>query len=161
MPIVHVERTIAHPHHHVWDALDDFGNIANFHPLVHTSASTNDTDTGQGAQRVCHFENGATIHEEIVAYTADENYVVRIIDTGSFPIKTADVTFITKPLESDRTLVTMAMDFVPKFGPLGWLMGKTVMKTQFTKVLSSVLAGLERHLETGQVVGPKDKLTPA
>jgi hypothetical protein len=47
------------------------------------------------------------------------------------------------------------MSFAPKFGPVGWLMGKTVMKAQFRKTLGSVIHGLETHMRTGAVVSRK------
>jgi len=53
------------------------------------------------------------------------------------------------------------MAFRPKFGPVGWIMGKTVMTRQFTKILGRVLAGLEEHAETGEVVGGKPKTAAA
>ena len=51
--------------------------------------------------------------------------------------------------------------FRPKFGPVGWVMGKTVMAGQFRKILGRVLAGLEEHAETGEVVGGKPKTAAA
>ena len=53
------------------------------------------------------------------------------------------------------------MNFRPKFGPLGWFMGKTVMAGQFRKVLGSVLEGLETHLQTGEIVSRKPRPTAA
>lgn len=161
MHTVEVKRTIPLPHRRVWTTIDNFGGIYHFHPLVKDSHLTNDIATGQGAQRACHFHNGGSILEEIIEYQADRSYVVRITDTGPFPLKHADARLSAEPLDGGRTLVCMRMDFTPKFGLLGWLMGKTVMKSQFTKILTSVLAGLEHHLDTGNVVGPKDKFVTA
>lgn len=161
MHTVHVTRTIPFPHHRAWAALDNFGGIYHFHPLVKASEITNGVATGEGTQRACHFHNGGTIQEEIIDYKIDRSYLVRITDTGPFPLKHADARLSAEPLDGGHTLVTMQMDFVPKFGLLGWLMGKTVMKAQFTKIVTSILAGLEQHLATGTVVGPKDKLATA
>lgn len=40
-------------------------------------------------------------------------------------------------------------------------MGKTVMAAQFSKILGRVLAGLEEHAETGEVVGRKRETAAA
>ena len=44
-----------------------------------------------------------------------------------------------------------------KYGPIGYLMGITVMKMQMKKVFNRVLVGLDTHLETGETVGPDFK----
>jgi len=64
-------------------------------------------------------------------------------------------------IDEDRSRVTFEMSFEPKYGPLGWLMGATVMQTQFRKTLSSVLAGLETHALTGEVVSRRDTIAAA
>ena len=50
------------------------------------------------------------------------------------------------------------MSFQPKFGPLGWLMEATVMQSQFRRVLSQVLTGLEEHAQTGEIVSRRNTL---
>jgi len=40
-------------------------------------------------------------------------------------------------------------------------MGKTVMAGQFSKILGSVLEGLETHLQTGEIVSRKPRPTAA
>ena len=64
-------------------------------------------------------------------------------------------------LSDDRTRVTFSMHFLPKFGLLGAIMARVMMKAQFRKLLSRVLEGLEVHLKTGAIVGPKGRLSAA
>ncbi len=111
--------------------------------------------SGLGAQRVCHFQDGNQIMEDITAYTPGREYEVEIIDPGNFPLKRAVARLAVEPLADERSRVSFHMAFRPRFGPVGWVMGKTVMTTQFTKILGRVLAGLEEHAKTGEVVGGK------
>jgi hypothetical protein len=60
----------------------------------------------------------------------------------------ADYRILANPL-----LFHSDLQFQPKFGPLGWIIGKTVMASQFRKVLTRVLDGLDEYIRTGKPVG--------
>ncbi len=158
---VHVDRVIDRPADAVWAILDDFGSVSRYHPLVETSPITNGIGSGLGAERVCHFDNGDSIREKITAYEPDRGYEVEIVDPGKFPLKRAVARLSVEPLDETRSRVGFDMSFKPKFGPLGWLMGKAVMVGQFSKILGRVLEGLETHLQTGEVVSRKPRPTAA
>ena len=154
---VHVDRVIDRPADAVWAILDDFGSVFRYHPLVKKSEIINGIGSGLGAGRVCHFEDGNTIREEITAYEPGRGYEVEIVDPGKFPLKRAVAHLSVEPLGDARSRVGFDMDFRPKFGPLGWIMGKTLMVPKFRKILGLVLEGLETHLRTGEVVSRKPR----
>ncbi len=52
-------------------------------------------------------------------------------------------------------MVTAFIDFQMKFGPVGALLDKLVLRRQFRKVMALGLGGLKYHVETGEVVGTK------
>ena len=66
-----------------------------------------------------------------------------------------------QPEGDGRSRVGFDMAFVPRGGPLGWLMAKAVMEPQFRKVLGSVLEGLETHALTGEIVSRKTRAAAA
>lgn len=152
---VKVDRVIDISADRAWAIIDDFGGIYRFHPLVERSPIKNGVSSGLGAERVCHFHDGSRITEQIIDYTAGEAYEVEITDPGNFPLETAIARLAVEPLGDARSRVSFHMAFTPKFGPLGWVMGKTVMARQFKKILGQVLAGLEQHAKTGEIVGRK------
>ena len=158
---VQVARTIDVPADKAWKIIDDFGGIYQYHPLVERSPIKNGVASGLGAERVCHFDNGDAITERIIGYEAGREYTVEITDPGKFPLKTAVARLSVRPAGSRRSTVQFDMHFQPKFGPVGWLMGKTVMRSQFRKILGDVLAGLETHAKTGTIVNRKTKLHAA
>jgi len=47
------------------------------------------------------------------------------------------------------------MDFVVKFGPLGWLMGNFMMKPMMKRITKDVMKGLAYYVVTGNTVGSK------
>ncbi len=154
---VQVARTIDVPAEEAWKIIDDFGGIHQYHPLVERSPIKNGVASGLGAERVCHFDNGDAITERITGYEAGREYTVEITDMGKFPLKAAVGTFGVRPAGKGRSTVQFDFRFQPKFGPIGWLMGKTMMRSQFRKILGDVLAGLETHAKTGTIVSRKNK----
>ena len=152
---VKVARTIDVPADEAWKILDDFGGIHQYHPLVERSPIKNGVASGLGAERVCHFDNGDAITERITDYEAGKGYTVEITDLGKFPLKAAVGTFGVQPAGNGRSTVRFDFRFQPKFGPIGWLMGKTVMRSQFRRIVADMLAGLETHAKTGAIVSRK------
>ncbi len=158
---VQVARTIDVPAEEAWKIIDDFGGIYQYHPLVERSPIKNGVASGLGAERVCYFDNGNAITERITGYEAGRELTVEITDPGKFPLKTAIAKLSVRPAGSHRSTVQFGMRFQPKFGPVGWLMGKTVMRSQFRNILGDVLAGLETHAKTGTIVNRTTKLHAA
>lgn len=156
-----VEREIKVPVAKAWEILNDFGGVHRYHPNVEKSLIDNDIAAGLGAERICHFDNGDQIKERVTDYEAGREYTVEMIDTGDFPLKTANARLALTSVDEDRSRIRIEMNFQPKYGPLGWLMGATVMQTQFRKVLAGILTGFEEHARTGELVGRHQNLAVA
>jgi len=154
MSIVTVSRLIARPRDEVFAALADFGGIHRFHPLVERSPVNADTkETGLGAERTCHFYDGNHIQERVVEFQQDSVLGVDIYD-GTMPLASAAARFVLSS-EGDNTRVEMTMDYTPKFGIVGQAMNALVMKRKFTGMVTLLLAALDEHLRTGEVIGPE------
>ena len=153
MHTVSATRTIDSPVATVWNALNDVGNVYRFHPMVEFSESINDVTTGEGAKRQSNLYDGGALLEEVVESDPEHRQVVNVIDAGPFPLKEAVATFDLKPIDENSTEVTMTMSFVPKFGPVGWLMAELMMKNKLRAMCGDILAGLDIHLQTGEIVG--------
>lgn len=158
MHSVRVQRILNVPVAEAWAALDDFGGVANYHPMVERSPVTPGKTHGLGAGRVCHFHGGGAIQEEITDYTPGQGYTVEIKDAGPFPLKRAVADLSVTPAGTGKTEFVFKMRFTPKFGPVGWLMAQLMMKRQFRRILERVAQGLEDHVRTGQVIGPQGQL---
>jgi len=128
-----------------WRSIDDFGNIADFHPHLISSHIVGEQTSGEGTQRVCRFETGGEIRERVTRYLPGRGYSVTIEDTGSFPISTGIARLYLAPTDDGRTRVDFSLQFLPKFGPIGSVLGRFVMKPRFERVLRDVIRGLEQH----------------
>lgn len=143
----------------VWQVLDDFGGVAKYNPGVAESGIVTGPDTGEGATRECVLDGGGRIEEEIIDYEPDSTYTVKFTDMGDFPLKENIVEISVAELGDSRTEVTMSARFTPKFGPLGWVMAKVMMRSKFEESFEETLDGLASYVETGQYEYDKTEST--
>ncbi len=156
-----VSKEIAHPLGRVWPLLDNFSNTYVFHPIVERSEAVGPATRGAGARRKCTLYDGGQVQEQITKYEPLEHrYKVEVVDHGPFPLRYMEV-WIEAVAEGNNTRVTYRGGFVPKFGPLGWVMGKLVMKGQFEKMMGSLIDGLNTHLSTGRMIEKNGSLGAA
>ncbi|WP_461536296.1 SRPBCC family protein [Spongorhabdus nitratireducens] len=150
----HVEQSLqVHvPAGRVWAVLDDFSSIEHFSPTVKHSPVEGSKQSGLGAQRVCQFHDGTSAVEEIIDYREGESLKVELRD-HPMPFKKFYAFMKVKPVNQQTSILTMAMEFDVKFGPLGWLMANILMKPMMRKVLKKILTGLAYHSATGKSVG--------
>jgi uncharacterized protein YndB with AHSA1/START domain len=161
MTVLTVSRVVSQPIARVWDALSDFGGIADFHPAVERSPlKEGSPERGVGATRTCHFYDGNSV-EETVLESINEKVLVVEITKGSMPLARAVATIELASTADDRTQVDFTMDYTPKWGPVGALMDAMMMRKQFTALLTRVLGALDVHLDTGEAIGPDFALAAA
>lgn len=82
----------------------------------------------------------------------EEQLGIEVFET-SMPIKTAGASFELTDSASGGTKVTMTMDYVVKFGPIGIVMDALLMRRAMTTSLDRLLAGLDYHLTTPKEIG--------
>ena len=153
---VHIDA----PKEKVWEILADFGNIYLFSPGVPKSYLTSDQQRGVGTTRHCDVSGGpiqnASVEERIIGWNEGESMQIEIYEgTKTPPFKKAVGTISVKE-DNGGTLVTGTLAYSLKFGPVGYLMDKLMVTSQFGKAWTGVLAGLKYYAETDQPVeGPR------
>ena len=146
-----VNQIVAAPIDDVWATWDDFGVVARFAPNLKNSFLVDGSArSGLGAKRQCDMADGKNyLKEEIVEYVPKERLVIDVYD-GSMPVESGRGAFDLEPVDSNKTKVTMTMDFEPKFGIAGkFMMG--VMKPKFRSQLQSMLKGNAEYIEQGTI----------
>ena len=150
----HVETTLKvnAPAQKVWETLRDFSSVERYSSKVESSPIVGEIATGLGAKRKCTFYDKSTVLEEIIAY---EEGVSLDIELSEFamPLKSLRARMKVTRVDDTSSEVYFSMDFVPKFGPVGWLMGAIMMKPMMRRVTKDVLQGLAFHVVTGDRVG--------
>ncbi|MFT7680286.1 MAG: hypothetical protein ACI8QC_004292 [Planctomycetota bacterium] len=148
-----VTRAMGVPVDATWAALEDFGGVHRYSAGVERSPINAGTPaSGVGAERVCHMYDGGFIEERVTSSVKNKRMEILIV-TSSMPLKRANAAFDVVSTADGGTDVTMTMTYVMKFGPLGWLMDKLMVKRAMTRSLNGLLAALGHHLTTGEPIG--------
>ena len=155
-----VTRDIQASKESVWITLKDFAGIHKYNPGVKSSELLTRQPMGLGAQRICHFYDGTSLKETITHYTEHKGYRFELSEF-SLPLKQAFTEFAIGPMGEHDCRVTVTLSFTPKFGPLGWVMAKLIMKPMLTKALKGLTKGLEGHVKSGKFVSQDGSLAPA
>lgn len=144
-------RTINANPESIWAVLSRYMHIDEFAPQVVSVEALTSGDHGVGSKRRCIFEDGNSVVEEVTEWEANRGYRVRLSDMEPMPLKEAHAEIALKAIAPDQTEVIWSMDYHVKFGPLGWLLGQTMMKMMMGKVLDGNLKGLAKKIQATQL----------
>lgn len=152
MSEVTVSQTIHSPLQAAWATFaEDFGGIYKFNPRVKHSPLTSSITSGLGAGRRCEFHDNSTLNEKIVGWESEKE--VRIQMTGaSMPLKDIEAIVRFQAIDDNSCALDFTISYTPKFGPLGWVMDRVIVRMMMRKIIKEMLDGLDRHLTTGEIV---------
>lgn len=153
MHITSGSRVIDAPLEAVWDVLDDYGNLQKYAPLNETCRLLDGPETGIGARRETTLIYGFTVVHEIIEYEPEKRYKFDFLKVGEFPMKEVQIGFGLEAIDDQSTEVTMTEYFVPKWGPIGWVLAKTILPRKNAEMREVTLKGLEKHIQTGEPIG--------
>jgi ribosome-associated toxin RatA of RatAB toxin-antitoxin module len=151
MQTVTVTRLIEADLHTVWGQISDVTLVANWHPAVQTVDLLSSSPVGLGATRRCNFYDGSDVVEEIIEVPDDHSIRIRI-SGFSGPISSFETLWTAHATASGATQVTVLMSYEMKYGILGTAMNLLVVQGRMPRLVGKVLAGLERHVATGEVI---------
>ncbi|NRA88545.1 MAG: SRPBCC family protein [Rhizobiales bacterium] len=134
----------------IWAVLGRYMHIDEFAPFVKSTDALTIGEDGVGSKRRNNFEIGTTMVEEVTVWLPDQQLRVRASEFGSLPFSEVEAEIILVPLENGRSKVTWSLDYLPKYGAFGWLMGQTVMKLSMGKFLGANLKGLAERISYNQ-----------
>ena len=146
MSMMRVSLNINAPASQVYQVIGDFFGIARFHPYITAVDKAVDKGDGVGSVRICHFKDGTQVTEAIKEWHQGSGYKVEL-SGYSLPLKYAFAEFSVLPGESFNTSVaTMVMRYQVKYGPLGALMDRLMMRRMLKKRFADILKGLENEV---------------
>jgi len=149
---INVTKRLSLPAEEVWRHLGDFSGIARIHASVESADLLSENNEGVGASRKCHFYDGNSVVERVLEWESGRRMKIGLSEM-SMPLKRAEAEIIVTPRGDNETELSITMFFIPKFGPLGALMGALMMKPMLRKMLVQLIRGLEYHARTGEIVG--------
>jgi uncharacterized protein YndB with AHSA1/START domain len=128
----------------VWSVLADIGHIDRWNPGVVESHVLSDQPAGLGASRYCNLGDKNFLNEEVVTWEEGKRLTMRITDTN-LPLR-ADIQFTLRP-ENGSSVVTVSPEYTVKYGPLGWLLDRFYVRSNYEKGMNALLAGLKAYVE--------------
>jgi len=150
--MIHHQRTLDIPatSDAIWAVIGRYMHIDEFAPQVASVDALTTGDNGVGSKRRCHFDNGTSLVEEVIVWKVNHSYRVRLSEMDAMPLHQAEAELSLTPTLNGMTRVTWSFDYRVKFGPLGWLMGQTMMKLMMGKLLDSNLKGLAEKVQSNR-----------
>jgi carbon monoxide dehydrogenase subunit G len=148
--MIHHERslTIDAAPDAVWAVLSRYMHIDEFAPQITSVDPLTDGEVGVGSQRRNHFANGTSLVEEVTHWQPGTGYSVKLSDMAAMPLKEAQSDIRIAPV-GGRAKVTWTFDYRVKYGPLGWVLGQSLMKMMMGKVIDANLQGLAEKVRVG------------
>ncbi|MBO6916794.1 MAG: SRPBCC family protein [Rhizobiaceae bacterium] len=148
--MIHFEhhRTINASSDAIWEVLSRFMHIDEIAPQITKVDALTQGEDGVGAKRRNHFENGTSLVEEVTQWKPGIGYKVQLSDMAAMPLHAASSEIRILP-NGTQSKVTWTFDYRVKYGPLGWLMGQTLMKMMMGKIIDANLKGLEERVLGG------------
>ena len=136
----------------IWAELSRYMHIDEICEGIERVDALTTGEDGLGSKRRNHFagDNGSMV-EEVIEWNPNKGYKLRLSEMTKFPAKEATA-FITLNPVGGKTRVTWGMDFRMKMGPLGWLMGQTMLKMMMRKVIAGNLKGLADKVQSNETI---------
>ncbi|MEE8217889.1 MAG: SRPBCC family protein [Vicinamibacteria bacterium] len=136
------------PRETVWRRLADLGGIHVFHPGLSGSHLLGDQPEGIGARRRCELKGGGHLDEEVVEWADQESLALTITGgKGLPPFVRAGGRFTLSDGENGGTVVGLALEYQLRFGWLGSLMDRLMVRREFERTVPAILKGLKRRAE--------------
>ena len=138
----------------IWQILEDFSSVEKFAATIKTSPIINGVNSGLGSKRLCTFNDGSSLVEEITDYQEGKGYKM-ILSEYSLPLKSMNSEIMVKEIDANTSELYMSSSFVVKGGPLGWLMGSLIMRPIMKGAFNKVMTGLAYYCVTGNLISDK------
>lgn len=127
----------------VWQTVKNIGNIADFHPLVKHSHTTNQV-VGIGAERHCTLKPMGKMQEKSMITT-------EVIGGQCLPPYQLMIGDLRLTEKGQRTEVSFTFSYRLKWGWLGDIMNVVLFKSQFKKGPTQYVKGLKDYIESHSV----------
>lgn len=148
--MIHFQRTLkidATPEA-IWAVLGRYMHVDEFAPQITSVDALTEGEDGLGSKRRNHFLNGTSVVEEVIAWNPGRGFTVKLSDMAAMPLHEASSEVSIEPA-GQSSIVKWTFDYRVKFGPIGWLMGQTMMKMMMGKIIDANLKGLAEKVHSG------------
>jgi hypothetical protein len=129
----------------VWALLSDLEAVQRYNPNVRVAMIQGARRTGIGAERACELVPRGRVVERVTHW--DDGRAVGLeVAESDWPIHFMRWVTRIEPAGSS-TRITQSLEYKVKFGPVGWILDRLVMKRKLASALDDVFSSLVRHAE--------------
>ncbi|WP_208998041.1 SRPBCC family protein [Pseudovibrio sp. FO-BEG1] len=136
----------------IWNVIGRYMDLDEFAPLVKSVEALTEGADGVGSVRRCHFENGTFLDEEVMEWEPNHRMRVRMFSMDALPLKEAQAEICIKPYAGGKSQIIWYLEYRMKYGPLGWLLGQTLVKSGMGKVILGNLKGLAEKVKSPRAI---------
>ncbi len=133
----------------VWDALADFGAVADWAPYMKESHLVGQKESGTGARRSMRHSWGFRFEEEVTEWNDEQGYSFHVF-RAPFPMNNVTESWITGRNNGFAT-VTTRVNYGMKLGFIGttidWLLVRFVVRREMRAGLRGLKLYVEREAE--------------
>lgn len=145
MPHVSFSASLRAPAPDVWHQVADLSRLPAFHPACTRVDSMTPCEGRLGAERRCPQADGTTVHEKVIAWDEGRSFRVTLVE-HALPVHWAEAGMRLERESAASTRVTVSMDYLPKYGALGRLLDRAVLRPRLSRMLEDMLQGLAARL---------------
>jgi hypothetical protein len=152
MTAIHHEVHTECPPERVWALLADLESVQQYNPGVRRAAIEGPQRMGVGARRACDLVPMGRVVERVTHWEDGRALGLEVAESDW---RIHFMRWVTRvEPQGSGARITQSLEYQVKFGPLGWLLDRMVMKRKLTATLNAVFASLVRHAE-GHAPGPR------
>lgn len=140
------EQPIAVPPQTAWAVLADFGKVHLWSPSVAHAELISDVASGPGCARACDVRGFGRIEETVTEWRPGEYLAYEATPLGPLGRSHNRWTVTAAP---GGCVVRVELSYGVRFGPVGWLLHRAMMRRKLTRLMAQVLDQLRAHVESG------------
>jgi|GEM_PF-2281162 len=145
MTTLHHEIRINASKHQVFDTLANLELVAEYNPNIQAAKYlSSEPMRGVGSARECSTKDGP-IRERVTGFEEGKEISMELY-AHNWPIELMNWT-TRVAVDGEGTLVTQSLNYKMKFGLLGALLNKVVMKNKMDKTLNEVFKSMRDYIE--------------
>lgn len=134
----------------VWDVLADFSAVDTWAPQVTKSYALGTKDRGEGAARHCDIKGFGSVSEVVNEWIEGRGFVYSVTPLG--PLGVAHSRWTVLEIDDSSSRVRVEFGYDVRFGVLGSLLHKLVMRPKLEAAIPQTLNALKARVETGTLV---------
>ncbi|AWB66924.1 hypothetical protein C2869_10965 [Saccharobesus litoralis] len=136
----------------VWDVLQDFNNVYTWAPAVSHSHGITAQTKGQDCGRRCTIDGLGTVDEKVIEWQEGRGFTFEVTPLG--PLDVSQSRWYLHALSPNSTVLTANFTYNLRFGMLGKVLHKLLMRRKLATTFKEALYALKTRVETGQLVRP-------